>query len=56
MFNKIDLSPFVTKADLHKELHLLTWRFLGLLTALFTAQTTVLLGAMYYLINNSHSK
>jgi hypothetical protein len=47
MFNKIDLSPFVTKADLHKELHSLTWRFIGLLTA----QTGLLLGAMYYLIS-----
>jgi hypothetical protein len=56
MFNKLDLSPFVTKADLHKELHLQTWRILGLLTAIFTAQTIVILGAMYYLINNSHSK
>jgi hypothetical protein len=52
MFNKIDLSHLATKADLHKELHLLTWRFLGLLTALFTAQTTVLLGAMYYMLNH----
>jgi hypothetical protein len=52
MFNKIDLSHLATTADLHKELHLLTWRFLGLATALLTAQTGLLLGAMYYMIGH----
>lgn len=45
-----ELAHVATKAELHKELHLLTWRFLGLLIA----QTGLILGAMYYML--SHSK
>lgn len=45
---KTDISHLATKAELHKELHLLTWRLLGLLTA----QTTLILGAMYYMLSH----
>lgn len=31
---KADLSELVTKGELHKELHALTWRFLGFMLAL----------------------
>ena len=36
------------RAELHKELHLLTWRLLGLMTA----QTGLILGAMYYMLTH----
>jgi hypothetical protein len=40
-----------TKAELHQELHALTWRFLGLTVA----QTGLILGAMYYMLTHVHS-
>jgi hypothetical protein len=45
---KADLAHLATKAELHKELHLLTWRFLGLMIA----QTGLILGAMYYMLSH----
>jgi hypothetical protein len=42
------LDFLATKAELHQELHALTWRFLGLMIA----QTGLILGAMYYMLTH----
>jgi hypothetical protein len=36
------------KAEMHKELHALTWRFIGLLSA----QTALILGGMYFMLSH----
>jgi hypothetical protein len=40
------------KAEMHKELHALTWRILSLMLTLMTAQTGLILGAMYYMLTH----
>jgi hypothetical protein len=40
------------KAEMHKELHALTWRFVGLLSALLSAQTALILGGIYFMLSH----
>lgn len=47
-----DISHLATKADLHKELHALTWRFITLFVTVMLAQTGLILGAMYYMLEH----
>jgi hypothetical protein len=43
-----EIGHLCTKADLHQELHSLTWKFIGLMVA----QTGLLLGAMYFMLTH----
>jgi hypothetical protein len=51
MSQETDIRHLATKADLHQELHALTWRFLTLLVA----QTGLILGAMYFMLTHLKS-
>jgi hypothetical protein len=48
MGEETDIRHLATKADLHQELHALTWRFLTLMVA----QTGLILGAMYFMLTH----
>jgi hypothetical protein len=49
---ELEIKHLATKADLHQELHALTWRFIGLLVTAMIGQTTVILSAVYFMINH----